>query len=54
MELGKSAELALPVSSGFGLHPSMQRQMCSLLYFVFCTWKNCGLVLNQQLLVQKK
>lgn len=28
--------------------------MCSLLYSVFCTWKNCGLVLNQQLLVQKK
>lgn len=54
MELSKSAELALPVSSGFGLQLSMQRQMCCSLYFVFCTWKNCGSVLNQQLPVQKK
>lgn len=39
MELSKSAELALPVSSGFGLQLSMQRQMCCSLYFGFCTWK---------------
>lgn len=30
------------------------REKCVACYILFCTWKNCGLVLNQQLLVQKK
>lgn len=30
------------------------REKCVACYILFRTWKNCGLVLNQQLLVQKK